>query len=132
MSETPEFQTALDVYKSIIDEFVNQTRRYGSSSHVAESGIFSNAPADGKFNEFIGTLSQTQRELLAEMLQEERDGAIHDLLVALSGWIDCEDVGLTWQGKEMPVDLSGMGLHGDFVGRRDGWEWPSPGKGDEA
>jgi hypothetical protein len=24
----------------------------------------------------------------------------------------------------MPVDLSGMGLHGDYIGRRDDWEWP--------
>lgn len=25
----------------------------------------------------------------------------------------------------MLVGLSGMGLHGDFIGRRDGWDWPA-------
>jgi hypothetical protein len=128
----PEPHTPIDVYKSIIDEFVNKTRRYGSSSHVAESAIFSKAPAHQEFNEFIGTLSPSQRKLLSEMLQEERDGAIHDVLAALSWWIDCQDVGLTYRGTRMPVDLSGMGLHGDYVGRRDGWEWPSQSEADEA
>jgi hypothetical protein len=27
----------------------------------------------------------------------------------------------------MLVDISGMGLHGDFVGRLQGWEWPNNG-----
>lgn len=40
-------------------------------------------------------------------------------------WITARDVGLTFRGEPMPVELSGMGLLGDYVGRRDGWEWPS-------
>lgn len=125
-------ETAIDAYKAIIDEFVNETRRYGSSAHVATRGIFSKAPTAREFNEFIGILSLEQRELLSRMLQEERDAAIHDLLAALSWWIDCRDVGLTYRGEPMPVDLSGMGLHGDYIGRRDGWDWPSDSESGEA
>jgi hypothetical protein len=66
--------------------------------------------------------------LLSEMLQEERDGAIHDVLAALTWWITARGVGLTFRGQPMPVELSGMGLHGDYVGRRDGWAWPSGGE----
>lgn len=128
----PEPQTPIDVYKAIIDELVNKTRSCGSSSLVTERGIFSKAPAHQKFNDFIETLSPSQRELLSELLQEERDGAIHDLLAALSWWIDCQDVALTYRGQSMPVDLSGMGLHGDYIGRRDGWEWPSQNPAEEA
>lgn len=130
--EMSEPETAPDIYKAIIDEFVNETRRYGSSAHVMESGFFSKAPAHCKFNEFIDTLSPSQREILSDMLQEERDSAIHDLLAALSWWIDCQEVGLTYRGKPMPVGLSGMGWHGDYIGRRDGWEWPSQHEGEEA
>ena len=55
------------------------------------------------------------------------------VLAALSWWVDCQDVGLDVSGDtRMPVDLSGMGLHGDYVGRRDGWEWPSQSEADEA
>lgn len=61
------------------------------------------------------------------MLQEERDGAIHDVLAGLTWWIDCQEVGFTFRGESMPVDLSGMGLHGDYIGRREGWDWPDDG-----
>ena len=122
-------QSPRDAYKAIIDQLVTETRRFGSSSHVAERGFFSKAPAHREFNEFIASLSNTQRKLLSEMLQTERDSAIFDVLVVLSWWIDCQGVGLTHKGKPMPVALSGEGLHGDYVGRRDGWEWPSADEG---
>jgi len=117
--------TPIGAYKAIIDQLVSETRRHGSSEHVAKSSIFSKAPAHGAFNDFIGSLNRSQRELLASMLQEERDGAIHDVLAALTWWIVSRGVGLTFHGEPMPVDLSGMGLHGDYVGRREGWDWPS-------
>jgi hypothetical protein len=112
-------------YRAIIDQLVNDTRLRGSAPRVRESGIFSKAPSHREFNEFIGALSERQREALYRMLQEERDGAIHDVLADLSWWIDCRDVGWTVRGEPMPVDQSGMGLHGDYVGRRDGWGWPT-------
>jgi hypothetical protein len=121
--------TPIDAYKAIIDQLLNETRRLGSSEHVAKSSIFSKAPAHREFNDFIGSLNRSQRELLARMLQEERDGAIHDVLAALTWWVISRGVGLTFHGEPMPVDLSGMGLHGDYVGRREGWDWPS---GDDA
>ncbi|MEY4730466.1 MAG: hypothetical protein RL020_1624 [Pseudomonadota bacterium] len=125
MSEIPEPVTANDAYKLIIDHLVNEVRQYGTSSSITISGIFSKAPAHSKFNEFVTALSPTKRELLSRMLQDERDGAIHDLLSALSWWIDCRDVRLTYRGEIMPTSLSGTGLQGDFIGRRDGWEWPT-------
>jgi hypothetical protein len=92
---------------------------------VLKTGIFSNAPSHHEFNEFIESLSDGQRKLLSGMLHEERDGAIHDVLSELTWWIVCRDVGWAVRGEPMPVDQSGMGLHGDYVGRRDGWEWPA-------
>ena len=80
--------TALDAYKAIIDQLVDEVRVFGSAAHVAERSFFSKAPAHARFNEFIQKLSPQDRALLSEMLQEERDGAIHDVLAAL-----------TWQGQ---------------------------------
>lgn len=119
-----EPNTAVDVYKAIIDQLVDETRRFGSGSQVIK-GIYSNAPIHGEYNEFIQSLSSDQRHLLSKMLYEERDGTIHDVLAALTWWIACREIGLTCRGEPMPVDLSDMGLHGDYVGRRDGWEWPN-------
>lgn len=120
-----EPNTPIDVYKAIIDQLVGETRLSGASSHVAESAMFSKAPAHTEYNAFIRSLSPKQRELLSRMLQEERDGAIHDVLAALTWWITSREVGFTFRGKPMPMELSGMGLHGDYVGRRDGWDWPT-------
>jgi hypothetical protein len=117
--------TPIDVYKAIIDQLVNETRHLGSSAHVAERAFFSKAPAHGGFNEFIRSLSTEHRTLLSHMLQDERDGAIHDVLATLTWWMTARGVGLTFRGKNMPVELSGAGLHGDYIGRRDGWNWPS-------
>ncbi|MBB5766442.1 hypothetical protein GGR67_000472 [Xanthomonas arboricola] len=63
--------------------------------------------------------------MLLSSLTQERQSAIHDTLAALTWWIDSRGIGLTVNGQPMPIDLSGMGLHGDYVGRADGWEWPS-------
>jgi hypothetical protein len=115
----------IEAYKAIIDQLVNVIRLMGSSGRVAKSGRFSKAPAHAPINKFVEELSPPDRLLLSEMLQQERHSAIHDVLAALSGWIDAKDVGLTFRNEPMPVDLSGMGLHGDYIGRLDGWEWPS-------
>ena len=121
--------TPIDAYKAIIDQLVGETRLLGSSDRVAESGTFSNAPAHHGFNQFIRLLSPEHRVLLSQMLQEERDGTIHDVLAALTWWITARGVGLTFHGQPMPVEVSGMGLHGDYVGRQDGWNWPSSAEG---
>lgn len=122
--------TPIDAYKAIIDELVDDVRVVGSSGHVAVESFFSKAPAHARFNEFIRQLPPEHRVLLAEMLQEERDGAIHDVLAALTWWMTTRDVGMTFHGEPMPIELSGMGLHGDYIGRRDGWKWPSDSGGD--
>jgi hypothetical protein len=119
-SETPD-----GTYKAIIDQLVNDTRLRGAAPQVLKNGIFSNAPVHREFNKFIGSLSEQQREVLSLILQEERDAAIHDVLADLTWWIVSRGVGWTVRGEPMPVDQSGMGLHGDYLGRRDGWEWPS-------
>jgi hypothetical protein len=128
MPPNPEPSRPVDAYRAIIDQLVGETRRSGAGFQISDKGIFSKAPAHRRFNAFIASLSADDRTLLAEMLQDERDAAIHDVLAILSWWSDCGDVGFTFKGETMPVGLSGTGLHGDFVGRRDGWEWP---KGDE-
>ena len=127
-----EPNTPVNVYKALIDQLVDETRLLGSSAHVAKNGFFSKAPAHSEFNDFIKSLSPQERQLLSQMLQEERDSTIHDVLAALTWWVTAHEVDLVFKGKSMPIDLSGMGLHGDFVGRKDGWEWPERNDGNTA
>jgi hypothetical protein len=125
MTGRPSQRRAAAAYKALIDGFVEQAREYGHASHVQTKQIFSKAPAHRRFNTFVRTLSSEQRALLAEMLREERRGAIHDLLAQMSWWIQCKGLALTLDKTPMPQDLSGMGMHGDFVGRMDDWQWPN-------
>ena len=122
MAAKPKPSQAAKAYKEIIDQLVGETRKGGGGFQVKDKGIYSRGHPD--FNAFIASLPAKQRKLLGEMLQEERDGAIHDVLAVLSWWVDCRELGFVLEGEAMPVDISGMGLHGDFIGRRDGWKWP--------
>lgn len=91
---------------------------------LEQDGWYSNDPNEAELDAFARALTPKQRKLLSRMLLQERDDTIHDVLALLTWWIRIRDVGLSFRGEPMPVELSGMGLHGDYVGRREGWEWP--------
>ena len=111
-------------YRQIIDSLVDRSESV-SETLLREEHIYSRALDDEEINSFTRTLTDEQRELVARICRSERVGGIHDVLADLSWWIDCEDVALTIDGAPMPVDQSGMGLHGDYVGRLDEWQWPT-------
>lgn len=125
MPEDQQFPRPIDTYMAIIDQLVSETSHGVSERLVAEDGIWSRAPREDAANEFVRSLSTDQRRMLARMLHKERTGAIHDVLALLTWWILTQDVALTFRGEPMPTDLSGMGLHGDYVGRLADWQWPN-------
>ena len=121
MSNEPS--TPYTVYTAIIDQLVNQTSRGLSERMVRESGVHSNAPWHDEMNKFVFPLDRAQRNTLADMLKQERIGAIHDVLAVLTWWMTCRDVQLTFRGQPMPKGVEG-GLHYDYIGRLQDWEWP--------
>ena len=119
----PRPETALETYKAIIDDLVSETRFHGNGSRLKKSGIYSSASDKEKQNKFVDSLTPEQRGLLAEMLIDEREGAIHDVLAALEWWVTCREVVLTFRGEPLPVEFA-EGMHHDFVGRCGGYDWP--------
>lgn len=117
---------AIDVYKKLVDDLVFQTPSV-SGKLISEEGIYSRGQSEfgNKMNEFVKGLSVEERITLASMLTDERRRAIGDVLSMLSWWISCHGLSMSVRGETMPVDLSGMGLHGDYSGRLEGWNWPS-------
>ena len=115
----------IEAYKAMIDQLVEQTTPGVNARRLGESGVYSGSAEDAAANDLVTSLSGQQRDVLAEMLRQERVSAIHDVLAAFTWWLLCREVGLTFRGKPMPFQLSEMGLHGDYIGRLDGWEWPS-------
>jgi hypothetical protein len=118
----------IDAYKAMIDQLVNETSHGLSERLVLEEGVWTKAPDEEPVNAFVRSLSSEQRQMLARMLRDERTGTIHDVLALLTWWLLARGVGLTFRGEPMPVELSGQGLHGDYIARLDNWPWP---KGDD-
>ncbi|PQO45046.1 DUF6547 family protein [Blastopirellula marina] len=116
----------IDVYKKIIDDLVSQTPSI-SGKLIREEGVYSRGEGEfaKRMNEFITGLSADQRIALEALLTDERCGAIGDVLAMLTWWITCHGLRLSVHGEPMPTELSGMGLHGDYIGRLEGWNWPS-------
>ena len=115
----------MDVYTRIIDRLVEKTPSV-SGLLIAEEGLYSRGqgPFISDMNRFVKSLSKDQRKALSMMLTNERRRAIGDVLADLTWWITCHGVALFVGDEPMPVDLSGGGLDGDYVGRLEGWEWP--------
>jgi hypothetical protein len=122
MSSQPSLRP-VEVYKQIIDALVELAPSLGARS-IAEHGVYSQAPDLQPMNALVQRLRPEERSLLIQILTHERSSAIHDVLAAITWWIDCRSVALTYRGEPMPVQLSGMGLHGDYIGRQNDWAWP--------
>lgn len=131
MSVNLDPKTPLEAYQAIVDQLVEDTNGV-SERLIREEGIFSRAKGAHAQNAFVESLTKEQRELLAQMIRDERVSGIGAVLANLTWWLLCRKVGLTFRGKPMPYDLSGMGIHGDYIGRLDDWEWPKEGPGGKA
>ncbi len=115
----------MTTYHEIIDQLVRETRSQSAcATRATDNAPFPAESEQPAFNRLLASLDAEQRTLLAETLRQERHSAIHDVLAVWSWWIECRGVGLSENGTPMPVGLSGMGLHGDYVGRANDWAWP--------
>ncbi|MDT3487659.1 DUF6547 family protein [Stenotrophomonas maltophilia] len=114
-------RTSAEAYQTIIDDLVRCSEGCVSAQRLEKTPPLVGEQAVAALSY---SLTDDQRKRVAEALRSERSAAIHDALVILAEWIDCRGLTLHLDGEVMPVDLSGMGLHGDFVGRATGWEWP--------
>jgi hypothetical protein len=117
-----------EVYKAIIDDCVKYASDTGADRIRAGWPLSPNHPGAPE-DLLVNSLSPDQRETLARMLDEARSGGVHDLLARLTWWMEAQELRWTWRGQPVPVDWSGTGLHGDYIGRlatEDRWEWPDP------
>ncbi|EFM12495.1 conserved hypothetical protein [Paenibacillus curdlanolyticus YK9] len=115
-------QASLDVYKSFIDDLVDI--RPGVLTLWAESKGWPKTEENAKFNSFLSELTQEQRAILAMMIQQSRDGGIHDVLAYLSEETNLNGLKIMKNDVEMSVEPFGTQLYFDWVCRREGDDWP--------
>ena len=114
---------ALSEYKTFIDGLVELARRQGASQVRLRDGMsFYPNPSreDQKYNDFVTSLNQEQRELLAELLRREREVGIFDML-AFMYW---KEYRLSRDGVELPVDPFDAESYYDLTCRLAGDTWP--------
>jgi hypothetical protein len=122
--------SALDDYKALIDGLV-AIRPCVVARRVSERRAWPDLPENAVVNEFVASLRDEQRGVLSRLLQESREGGIHDALAFLNEAINCRGYRLVREGRELPVEPFGTELHYDWVCRREGDAWPASG-GDES
>jgi hypothetical protein len=124
MPENRQPSRPIDAYKAMIDQLVTETSQSVHERLIVDEGVWLKTRDEEAANALVRSLTGEQRRILGRMLHDERTGAIHDVLAVLTWWIATRDVGLMFRGEPMPVELGGQGLHGDYIGRLSGLEWP--------
>jgi len=117
-----ENNSPIKVYQKLIDDFVEMTNsnRYDG---IVNQKSYSHAKGDEKYNEFLSELNESQRKILVNIIDRERESVVHDILAELTWWIDCEELTICHRGIDLPKYFEG-GLHYDYIGRINGWKWP--------
>ncbi len=107
-------------YKSFIDGLVGIRRSIGAG-RVRSGEWQKHPPADqAKYNALLASLSQERREVLAEMVQHERDAAIHDVLVFMTD----RKYRIQSGDTQLAVEPFYTEMYYDFVARCSGDTWP--------
>jgi len=112
----------LEIYKEFIDN-LTKLKRSVLVNWVKEKG-WPDLPENKKYNQLLNKLSSEEKETLSEMIQQSRDGGIHDTLVYLSEQINLKDLRLSYDNVDLAIEPYGTPLHWDWLARCEGDDWP--------
>jgi hypothetical protein len=101
----------------------NRIRAHGHPVRTNESTAAPLDAVESARKTVFLALSPQQREVLAELLVWERAAAVHDVLAYLD-WATTTDVIEMKATGEGSLFKSEDSLHGDYMARLTGWNWP--------
>jgi hypothetical protein len=81
-------------------------------------------PENDGINRFLSDLSTSQKKILAQIVQEARDGGIHDVLVYLADEINLRGLRVLRQDIALATEPYGTEMYYDWASRREGDDWP--------
>ena len=110
-----------ELYKAFIDGLVE--RKDSMTSRWIKGDGFPQTDDNKAKNVFLAALTPEQREVLAELLQDEHIAGIHNTLAYINEMMDLDGLELYQDGESYPNDYF-ESLHYDFISRCDGDEWP--------
>ena len=113
---------ALAKYRDFVDGLVK--RREGVlPGRIREKG-WPQLPENEKINAFLSRLTPEEREIVAQIAREARDGGIHDTLAYMQEQMDLKNLRLAMDGSELPVSPYDTEIFWDWVARANGGAWP--------
>ncbi len=114
----------LEKYRSFVDGLVK--RREGVLPNWIRENGWPPFPENEQINALLSRLTPDEKEIVARIAREAREGGIHDSLVFLQEQMDLSNLRLVMDGAELPVSPFGTGIFWDWVARSDGAPWPAP------
>jgi hypothetical protein len=113
-------KTPIQLYKDFVDGLV-KIRPDVLGRWITGRG-WPDSPENKPINELLSGLTPAQREIVAQITQEARDGGIHDTLAYLDDEM-ANGLRLVHEGIELPISPF-ESLHYDWVCRHEGDAWP--------
>lgn len=110
-----------ELYKKLIDEFVEMSRSCVSSESVRNGNVAWDRTNNG-INSLLPKLTQNDRNILADYILKSYFDGIFDVLDLLEWYACCRNMKITIDGETLPTDKF-EGIQNDFIGRCDDWEW---------
>ena len=115
--------TPLSEYKKFITDLV-QKQPSLTARAIRQRGHLNPSDRNEEINQLLAQLSAEQKEAVAQLLQQERDGGIHDTLAYLSEEINREGLRLVRNGVELALEPYGTEMYFDWIARVAGDAWP--------
>ncbi len=113
---------SLDEYKSMIDELVE--RSGSTKAEWVKKGQFPETAANETINKVLSSLSPEQKSVIAALINDAKSSGIHDTLAYLSELQNLNDLKISINQIELPVEPFGTELNFDYIARQSGDEWP--------
>ena len=113
---------SLDEYKSLIDELVE--RSSSVKAGWVKKGKFPVTYENEKINSELSSLSSEQKNVIADLINDAKSSGVHDTLVYLSEIQNFNNLKISINKTELPVEPFGTELNFDYVARQSGEEWP--------
>lgn len=115
------------LYKEFIDHLVDLSRHCVDTDRIMK-GKFPGVGNEDK-NALLSRLSESERQVLADIVLNTHVCAIYDVLDHLEWLSCCRRMTISIEGEALISDRF-EGFSCDYVGRRsDDWDWPEWGKG---
>lgn len=114
-------KTPLQHYKDLIDGIVEISEGV-LDRWILERG-WPDLPENKSINDFLKALTPAQKQIVAQIARESREGGIHDTLVYLHDEVSAGDLRLLNNGLEIPVNTF-ESMNYDWLCRYKGDRWP--------